>query len=918
MTQDSGNEAVPFLSYAQNAEDVVLWRALGCVVDSGTYVDVGAADPVVDSVTAAFYDRGWSGLNVEPVPEYAAALRAARPRDTVVERGAGSAAGVFPLTVFEGTGWSTFDNRPPHSSIEGTPVRRIEVEVNTLDEILDGSGFAERQIHFLKVDVEGLEEAVLQGIDLSRRRPWVVVVESTEPGSTVPTHDRWEHLLTGAHYRFCLFDGLNRFYAAEEHPDVAERLSYPACTFDQPYEQRHVRELRRLVGEARESVERRECELSSLRPELDRLAQEAARLTGMVHERAAELAAVRGDLAGAVAARDSVTAQFVHWRHDALLARTRQAEIGRAAHDYLVGRQNAERAYADLLTVVNNLEAEIAAVHDTVSWRITAPIRAVRRIRPRVAAEVGGSAPVAQDVSITSHSGGQSQKPTVDRASVLLESFLERLRRASEVILGEELDLDTSSVIEGAKQAFSFGTESDVSRAWLGLVSATSRFPDEDTVRAEARTLSRIGGDAYVDRLLAMFESAVQRGEARDVPLDVIRSGVIIDVTHTAQHDLQTGIQRVVRETTARWMRDHAVVPVWWDYGSNTLRRLDDGESERLANWRDHLPTEHGTELTIRSFDHTSDAIVVPWKSILLLPELTAEPARTGGYRALSCADVLHGISMIGYDIIPITAAETVTEAMSHVFSLYLSMVKHARRLSAISDAAANDFRAFNGALPSQGLSGPLVQAHLLPPSPAVVDDSELEAVAAMLGVGPLPMVLVVGSHEPRKNHLTVLEAAERLWSSGAWFDLVFIGGSGWRSEGFDLEIDRLVAAGRPVRVHRRATEAQLWGAYRLARFTVFPSLLEGYGLPIVESIASGTPVITSNYGSMAEVGRPGGALLVDPHDSVELEKAMRLLLQNDERVAELRREAAERTFPTWDQYAADVWQFLVVDAWES
>ncbi len=378
---------------------------------------------------------------------------------------------------------------------------------------------------------------------------------------------------------------------------------------------------------------------------------------------------------------------------------------------------------------------------------------------------------------------------------------------------------------------------------------------------------------------------------------------------------MQTGIQRVVREVTSRWLDEHDLVTVWWDYGRSGLRRLGGNEVERLRNWRDHLPSSHGTQLTVRSFDDGPQDVVVPWGSTLLLPELTAEPARTEGYRALSCAGVLRGISMIGYDIIPVTAAETVTEAMSHVFSLYLSMVKRSSRLSAISGAAAGDFRAFNDALRSQGLSGPRVAAHLLPPSPAEVRESDLDRVRADLDLGSAPMVLVVGSHEPRKNHMVVLEAAEALWSSGHWFDLVFIGGSGWRSEAFDEEVERLIAGNRPLQVRKRATETELWSAYRLARFSVFPSLLEGYGLPIVESIASGTPVITSNYGSMAEIAADGGSIMIDPNDLEALIQSMKLLLTDDAEVDRLRREAADRTFPTWDAYASDVWGFLVSEA---
>jgi hypothetical protein len=58
-----------FISYAQNNEDVLLWRALGHVQD-GFYIDVGASDPVEHSVTRAFYDAGWRGINIEPLPAH--------------------------------------------------------------------------------------------------------------------------------------------------------------------------------------------------------------------------------------------------------------------------------------------------------------------------------------------------------------------------------------------------------------------------------------------------------------------------------------------------------------------------------------------------------------------------------------------------------------------------------------------------------------------------------------------------------------------------------------------------------------------------------------------------------------------------------------------------------------------------------
>src|SRR5205085_1195336 len=102
-----------------------------------------------------------------------------------------------------------------------------------------------------------------------------------------------------------------------------------------------------------------------------------------------------------------------------------------------------------------------------------------------------------------------------------------------------------------------------------------------------------------------------------------------------------------------------------------------------------------------------------------------------------------------------------------------------------------------------------------------------------------------------------------------------------------------LRAAHRPVEAISAATDALLFGGYRVARFTVFPSINEGFGLPVAESLACGTPVITSNFGSTREIAEGGdaggGALLVDPRDDDSLTGAMRSLLTDDALLHRLR-----------------------------
>ncbi|MEI7747230.1 MAG: FkbM family methyltransferase, partial [Actinomycetota bacterium] len=85
-----------FVSYAQNREDVMLWRALSSVAQ-GFYVDVGANHPSHDSVTKAFYERGWSGINIEPLQKHYEELLLERPRDINLQVAAGAHEGEIDL-----------------------------------------------------------------------------------------------------------------------------------------------------------------------------------------------------------------------------------------------------------------------------------------------------------------------------------------------------------------------------------------------------------------------------------------------------------------------------------------------------------------------------------------------------------------------------------------------------------------------------------------------------------------------------------------------------------------------------------------------------------------------------------------------------------------------------------------------------
>jgi FkbM family methyltransferase len=259
---DAAGYLPPMVSYAQNFEDVILRRALQDVTN-GFYVDVGAWDPVRDSVTAWFYEIGWRGVNIEPNPEYFGPLAAARPEDVNLPVVVGAAKGRRDFTVLSGTGLSSGAAGAPAFLAGqglGTPTS-IKTSAMTLEAVFDLA--AGRTIDFLKVDVEGMENEVLGSAGFKGARPRVVVVEATEPNTQFPTHEIWEVLLTSKGYALALFDGLNRFYLRAEDAWRRPIFATPPNVFDNFMNPTRLHQSRR-VAEALAKAEGQVAELRRL------------------------------------------------------------------------------------------------------------------------------------------------------------------------------------------------------------------------------------------------------------------------------------------------------------------------------------------------------------------------------------------------------------------------------------------------------------------------------------------------------------------------------------------------------------------------------------------------------------------------------------------------------------------------------
>ncbi|MCX6940463.1 MAG: glycosyltransferase [Verrucomicrobia bacterium] len=402
---------------------------------------------------------------------------------------------------------------------------------------------------------------------------------------------------------------------------------------------------------------------------------------------------------------------------------------------------------------------------------------------------------------------------------------------------------------------------------------------------------------------------------------------ILIDLTHTSHTRARTGIQRVARSLHTALGSDARAIT--YDPHARTWRALEPWETQSLTA----APSEQrGTTWplsaqlrglahrllgssgapplhALRSTLHASFGLVVPEvfsaDTAAVLPELLNAVA---GPRVAIFHDA------IALKFPELTPPKTVAR-----FPAYLRELLAFDGIAAVSEDSRDSLRDYwrwlGIAHPPPVQTIPLGTdsvCHVLrdkPPAPAA-SGSPFVAVAdtrrSPLSAQPIPTILSVGSLEGRKNHLALLDACEQLWSTGARFELRLIGLAHPQTGRAALaRLRALQAAGRPLRYDGPATDAALHSAYASCAFTIYPSLIEGFGLPVIESLAHGKPCICSARGALGESARDGGCVALASVDVAHLAAAVRRLLDTPTELAALAHAARTRTFRSWSDYAA-------------
>ena len=396
------------ITYAQNGEDIILERLLR-ETKAGFYVDVGAWDPTVHSVTRHFYDRGWRGVNIEPIGSRLALFVRDRSRDVNLQLAIGPSEGSLVFHECEEESYLSTLSEDVAAGMRrrGLTLRSYNVKVAPLSAILNE--YAPDTIDFLKIDVEGFEGQVLGTLDLKRTRPRILVVEATVPASAPPdwenpeanaTWREWEAAVLAAGYSFVLFDGLNRFYLRNEDAHLAKRLQLPICIFDQA--ERHseaaladdVRLLRRELASREtggDTITRmhdvRLAEVQLLRTELAARDAGSMKMSAIGAKASEEIKMLRTELAAREAGSEKLTA--LHAKASEEIKMLRRELAARAA-----GGQKLTELHTKAREEIHTLRTELAA-REAGSEKLTAlhakASEEIKMLRRELAArEAGG------------------------------------------------------------------------------------------------------------------------------------------------------------------------------------------------------------------------------------------------------------------------------------------------------------------------------------------------------------------------------------------------------------------------------------------------------------------------------------------------------------------------------------------------
>jgi FkbM family methyltransferase len=943
-----------FISYAQNLEDVMLYRALK-TIEGGYYIDVGAQHPENDSITKAFYDRGWHGINIEPNADYFHLLQQERPRDLNLNLAISNHKGSVPYYQVPQTGMSTIRKHYANQYVEaGYETQFSRIPCTTLDEVC--SQYEVGTVHFLSIDVEGAEKAVLQGFSFQKVRPWIVVIEANEPLSTKDISHNWERLIVTRGYTYVYYDGLNRYYLAEEKQELKRHFSTPPNIFDDYVKFSSVAARQSLTNErqqweatkanlqqelnkAKVEVEHTHSDFEKVHQEQYQVSQELATIKKQLDQKNIEFNKARQQLKKTATERDNVKQKLELTLVERDTAREELGKTGaerdtvkQALDQTRLERENGERKILRLKRTLSDEQAQredltkrLEAVYASRSWRYTSPIRKTKLfLWPRIKKLLRPIAHITLWVMVRIG-------PSKRLGGRLLQghpTFKARLRRLAG-LTGPEAAGNPAPVVSQAPGQHKvlrvvlkpvMSRLNRMPRIHRLLRSFISKFPPLERRLAEAwREIQSADIILYVNRESGITSKSHRSREEEIESLDKVpvTSGLSLNnkktiyywINDTVKTRTNTGVQRLTRCLAGALMELEAkIVFVCWDVQKKALIRAKRAELEYLSAMNgpdfskeflsEYNETDSGTSLLHEQV--SSEQLDGAW---LLIPEVINK--LTGGVTpvpaVIDYARAYHmKTAFVFYDAIPLKLKDYINGTTSH--AEYMQYLAFADIVMPISRFSGEDLVGY--LIKNQGFRPETLPAVKVLPLPAEICRMPRETDRMDNGGGII--ILCLGTIEPRKNQLLLLQAFQRLSERfpDAPLKLIF---SGNLHPKVAIAFREMVRKNRKITYLDYADDVRLADVYRQCSFTVFPSVEEGFGLPITESLWYGKPVICANFGSMAEIAKDGGCLAIDTRSVSEMEDALEKMTFDKELRDRLTAEAVSIPLKSWREYAVEI-----------